>query len=63
MRLISCLICDAEAEVINSKAIARICSKCDNEDSGIFVKLLNHKKLIKILDNKLLRLTKDGELI
>ena len=63
MRLIPCLICDNESEVINPKAIARICNKSDGEESGTFVKLLNYKKLMKILDNKQLKLTKDGELI
>ena len=63
MGLIPCLICEDEAEAINSKAIARICAKCDNEDTGIFVKLLNYKTVMKIVDQKQLKLTEDGELI
>ena len=63
-KLIPCLICDNEEEAINPNALAKICSKCDNpEDSGVFVKLLNYKKLKEILDKKRLRLTEDGELI
>ena len=64
MKLIPCLICDREEEAINPKAIAKVCSKCDNpENSSNFLKSLNYKKVKEILDKKQLRLTKDGELI
>ena len=61
---IPCLICDEQEDAINPKAIARICSRCDNpEDTKVFIKLLNYKKFKKILEQKQLRLTEDGELI
>ena len=63
MKLIPCLICEDESEAINPLAIAKICAKCDNEDEGVFVKSINYKKVMDILDQKQLRLTEDGELI